>query len=382
MKPLILGLGRAGCRIGSLFLDRGKYSGVLLDTDKAELFYHKHKYKLLLGKELLDGNGTAMNLSLGRRAVEGEGHGIVERLDTVKKEADCFFVISGLGGGTGGAVVALLEELKKNYPEPVYYAAVLPSEEEHPRVVSNFAAVFREAALTCDAVFPIDNNSLAGRLPLRGAYSRINEVVYTRFSTLFEIGEYRYGPTGGSILSTRDVINTLSGVSTIGAAFSGASLEEVLNRKGGGIDKPALVVSLTKEAMDNFLVPVEAEETGKALVAVVGPKKYLDFIGSIPARLWVEDKIRGLEVRGGDLILYSRNNLEVMVLLSGIKKSDRIKRLYQLGKAAMDREAFTGELFKTLGELESLNKKIREIEEEFSALYDHVKDLARDREEG
>lgn len=376
LKPLILGLGRAGCRIASLFFSKGNFSGVLLDTDRSELYYHRHKYRLLLGEALLDGNGSGKNLELGREVIDGETSTIVERLDSIGGDADCYLVIAGLGGGTGGAAGILLKELKRSYTEPVYCAGVLPSMEDHPAVMSNFAEAFKDAWTNCDALLPIDNDSLKGKQRLRGAYAGINERVYTYFSTLFEIGEYGFRRgNGGSVLGTRDVINTLSGLSTLGLAASDPRTLAMIESRETGIDKPEVVVSLTKEAVNNLLLPGGIEGSQKALVVVVGPKKYLDFLGSIPARLWVEKNIAGIEVRGGDLLLHRRPSLEVMVLISGMKKSQRIRQLYQIGKTQLDEEAFAGRLTSTFIRLESLKEKVREVEEEFRDFYKELKGL-------
>ncbi|MDP6612587.1 MAG: hypothetical protein QF673_01045 [Candidatus Hydrothermarchaeota archaeon] len=376
MKPLILGLGRAGCRIASLFFAKENFTGVLLDTDRSELHHHRHKYRILLGEALLDGNGLGKNLGLGREVIEGETHRIVERLDSIGKGVDCYLVISGLGGGTGGAVGVLLKELKRSYTEPVYYAGVLPSREDHPAAMSNFGESFKEAWMNCDALFPIDNDSLKGKQRLRGAYAGINERIYECFSTLFEIGEYGYRRgNDGSVLSTRDVINTLSGLSALGLAASDPRTLTMIESGETGIDKPEVVVSLTKEAVDSLLLSGGIEGSQKALVVVVGPKKYLDFLGSIPARLWVEKNISGIEVRGGDLLLHRRPSLEVMVLVSGMKKSMRIQQLYQIGKTQLDKDAFAGRLASTFERLDSLKKKVREVEEEFRDFYDALKGL-------
>lgn len=376
MKPLIIGLGRAGCRIASLFFAKGNFSGVLLDTDRSELYYHRHKYRLLLGEALLDGNGCGKNLELGREVIDGETHTIVEKLDSIGKDVDCYLVIAGLGGGTGGAADVLLKGLKRSYTEPVYCVGVLPSKEDHPAAMSNFADGFKEVWANCDALFPIDNDSMRGKQRLRGAYAGINEGVYTYFSTLFEVGEYGFRRgNGGSVLGTRDVINTLSGLSTLGLAASDSRILAMVENEAAGIDKPEIVVSLTKEAVNSLLLPGGIEGSQKALVVVIGPKKCLDFLGSIPARLWVEKNISGIEVRGGDLLLHRRPSLEVMVLISGMKKSVRIKQLYQIGKTQLDKDAFAGRLASTFERLESLKEKVREVDEEFRDFYKDLKGL-------
>jgi|TARA_B100000959_G_scaffold279364_1_gene339388 cell division GTPase FtsZ len=381
LKPLIIGLGRAGCRIASLFLNKGNFPGIIFDTDQSELNHHKNKYRILLGEDVLDGNGTGKNFEIGTNLMAREIRNIMGRLDSIKEEVDCYLVIAGLGGGTGGAVGDLLKELNKEYTEPVYFVGVLPSKDDHPIVMSNFTKSFKNAWNNCDAFFPIDNDSLKSDLQLRGAYKIINESIYAYLSALFEIGEYNYrNRNKGSILSTSDVINTLSGLTSIGLANSDFKVSAILEDEKTNIDRADLIVSLTKEAVKKLLLPEGVDKSQKALVVVIGPKKYLDFIGSIPARLWVEKNIEGIEVRGGDLLLHRHHGLGVMVLISGINKSNRIKQLYQIGKTQLVSDEFSERIANTFNRLDYLKDTLTDVEKEFGKFYNELKGLKDDEE--
>ena len=73
---------------------------------------------------------------------------------------------------------------------------------------------------------------------------------------LFKIGDYRSREElGKNVLGTTDVINTLSGVSTIGIGSYGLDDAEFsLSKKRENIDRPELIVSLTKKAIENTLL--------------------------------------------------------------------------------------------------------------------------------
>ncbi len=354
MKPLIVGVGRAGCRIANEFFERKtkvEYEGLLLDTDKAHLKFYQHKHRLLIGESIVDGNGTGRNLELGRRIMKDEALRIIEHIDAVKEHMDCLLVISSFGGGTGGAVDLLIEELKRNYSEPVYHIGVLPSEEDLVEDITNFRKCFKAIVSKSDACFPVDNDLLRENLRLKSQYSYINDMVFKYLNNIFEIGEYRAPEElGSNVLAEGDVINSLSGISTIGV---GEKRIEDIDTK---LDKPELVVALTEKAVKNTLVKVDFTSAKKALVVVSGEKRYLDFLGSIPARLWVENNMQG-EVRGGDLPS-SRRNLQVAVLLSGIRRSDRLKYLYRLGEVV---EKSRGEI--PAGVKEDLHQLIKKIDE-------------------
>ncbi|MFQ6136253.1 MAG: hypothetical protein ACE5PM_03635 [Candidatus Hydrothermarchaeales archaeon] len=378
MKPFIVGVGRAGCRIANLFFTEGsskvKYTGVLIDTEKSELDFSKG-YKIVIGERYLEGNGTGKDLELGREIMEGEKVGIVEKMDRVRGEPDCFFVISSIGGGTGGAVSLLLEEMKRSYVEPIYYAGILPSEEDLKEVIENCSMAFKDILKHSDAQFLIDNDLLKKGQRLRGRYNTINRKIYRYFNSLFEVGEVKSREdVGTNMVTTGDILNTLAGVSTIGIGrheLEGGGIGGILGHKEEGIDKPELIVSLTEEAVEDLLVEFDIEDAQKALVVVSGPKRYLDFLGSIPARLWVEKKTGG-EVRGGDMPSRDKKNLQVMLVFSGIKKSERVKQLYRLGKTAKDEGAAPHKIAGIFEKLRDLNSRISKVGKEVEDICDEI----------
>ncbi len=380
MKPFIVGVGRAGCRIANLFFNESnakiKYDGVAIDTEKSELDF-TDGYKIVIGEKLLKGNGTGKDLAIGKEIMEGERISIIEKMDRVKTSPDCFLVISGMGGGTGGAVAPLLEEMKKSYIEPVYYAGVLPSEEDILEVRENYSEVFKTLLKHSAAQFFIDNDALKTGGGLRGRYNIINKQIFRYFNSLFEVGEVKSrDDVGTEAVSTGDTINTLAGVSTIGIG------EHVLDNKGLSlfrskkkeIDKPELIVSLAREASKNLLTGFDLKDAQKALVVVSGPKKYLDFLGSIPARLWVEKRIGG-EVRGGDMPSADKKNLQVMLVFSGIKKSERIRELYRQSKKSekeMESHDKTPDIYE---KFEAIGSKVSDLKDELSQVSEELDEL-------
>lgn len=377
MRPFIVGVGRAGCRIANLFLLKG-YKGILLDTERSDLVYFPYKFKILLGEKFVDGNGTGKDLEMGRKIMDLEKYNIVDRIDAVKDNMDCIFVFSAMGGGTGGAVDIMIEEFRKSYTEPVYYAGTMPSREDPNNVLINFSENFKRLGASCHAIFPIDVDLLREERRLRGVYNLVNKSIFTYFFNLFQVGEYRSREElGKNVLGTTDIINTLDGVSTIGVGVHGSDVTEfrLFKSRDEDIDKPELVVSLTKKAVENILLPFDIEDSKKAMAVVYGPKKYLDFLGSIPARLWVEKNIGGVEVRGGDIPSAGKKNLEVMILLSGIKKSERLRYMYQLGKMQKNRGVYSERISRVFDRLKALNSKIVDVEEDSKTIYDDLKSI-------
>jgi len=377
VRPFIVGVGRAGTRIANLFLLKG-YKGILLDSERSDLVYFPYKYKILLGEKFVDGNGTGKDLDLGRKIMDAEKYNIVDRMDQVKDtDMDSIFVFSGMGGGTGGAVDILIEELRKSYTEPVYYTGIMPSVEDYDNVLINFSENFKRLGASAHAIFPIDTDLLRGDRRLRGMYNLINKQIFSYFFNLFQIGDYRSREElGKNVLGTTDVINTLAGVSTIGVGSYGLDEDEFrLSKHQENVDKPELVVSLTKKAVEETLLHFDIKGANRAMAVVYGPKRYLDFLGSIPARLWVEKNIGGVEVRGGDIPSPGKKNFEVMVLLSGIKKSERLRYLYQLGKIQKDKGAYSEKISQVFDRLKMLNSKIDAAGDDSKSIYDDLKGI-------
>jgi len=386
VKVFLIGVGRAGCRIGSLFLKdralKSLVSGMLVDTDRTEIEHSSYKYSLLVGEKLLDGNGTGKELETGTEVLESERYYIMDRLATVKKDVDCFFVVSSMGGGTGGAAHVIIEELKRSYEEPVYYVGLLPSLEDREDILSNYAKSLKKFVKHSDALFPIDMDGIRGERGLRGSYGDINAVVFNALSDLFEIGTYlSRDEVGGNIVGTSEVINTLTGISTIGIQSFDPGKKGGNNGLGKNADKPDIVLSMTKKASKNVLLPFELEDANKALVIVSGPKKYLDFIGSIPARLWVEEHIGKKAVLGGDAVSTRKKDIEVITVFSRIKRSDRIKDFYErgemLGKRLEDERISV--IVERIG---NINSKLASLEKDFNKTAAELRGMIKDNKKG
>ena len=381
MKPLIVGVGRAGCKIASVFLKESQgrvpYRGVLLDSDALTLAALPHRHKLLLGERLLDGNGANYNIEIGRQILDEEKYSVVELIDRVKDNFDCLLVISAFGGGTGGGVDMLIDELKKSYTEPVYYMGILPSEQDVARALVNFSESFKPIVAKSDAVFPVDNEVLSDGLRIQGQLNIINEKIFRYFNNLFEVGEYRAPEElGSNVLGATDVINTLSGVSSIGVA--GRDVKSSSSLFGGGedsLDKPELVVHLTQKASKATVVGFDLAAAKRALVVVSGPRRYLDFLGSIPSRLWIEKQLEG-EVRGGDLPVNEKRSLEVTVLYSGIRRSERIRYLYQLGRMLRNRGEVSERFSRVFERFKLLRRRISDFEALSDEIFEDMREIA------
>ncbi|RMF90234.1 MAG: hypothetical protein D6733_04410 [Methanobacteriota archaeon] len=373
LKVFLIGVGRAGCRIAHLFLTSQKenISGVLIDTDEADLAFLKYRYRILASEGMLSGEGAGKDLKLGVEALVADQYGIIEKITRIKEEVDCFFVVSALGGGTGGAAWVVLEELKKNFIEPVYYIGLLPSSEDLPVVTVNAARSLRETVKHCDAFFPIHMDSFKDTLRLKGSYSSVNNRIFTYFQPLFQIGEFRgRRDIGENAVDFSDLVKTLKGLSVIGLGGQNLEVEP-------SSDRPETVIMLTKKAMESTTLPVNLGDVQKALVVVLGDRRYLDFIGSIPARLWAEKKIGGREVRGGDMPLSKKGEVKVLTVLSEIRKSEEIVRLYQKSEILKGGELDLERLSEAAERIKEIGSGLAGLQRELGETYRELKGLVR-----
>jgi cell division GTPase FtsZ len=369
LKVFLIGIGGAGCRIAHQFFKAQKDNihGVLIDTDMADLSYLKYRYRIPAGEGILGGEGTLKEVGLGMEVFHADKFRITEIVSRLKEDVDCFFVVSALGGGTGGACGVLLEELKQNFIEPVYYIGLLPSEEDLSIITVNAAKGLKEIVRHCNAFFLVDMDRMSRSTRLKGNFKSLNMQLFRYFEALFQVGEFKgRGDIGENTVDFSDFSKTMKGLSVAG--FDVQNLEEEPNA-----DKPEAVISLTKRAVESSTLPVTIEDAQKALVVVLGDRKYIDFMGSIPARLWVEKNIGGKEVRGGDLPLNKSGQAEVLVILSDIKKSDEIAKLYQkgevLGKSHVAEEnlsEITDSIANIKTELSALEKEMGEVHRKLS----------------
>ncbi|MFQ5800360.1 MAG: hypothetical protein ACE5HH_01405 [Candidatus Hydrothermarchaeales archaeon] len=369
MRVFLIGLGRAGCRIAHLFFSSKKenISGVLIDTDTADLSYLKHRYRILAGEGILSGEGTQKDVNLGMEVLQAERYSIIEKITRVREDVDCFFVVSALGGGTGGATGILLEELKKNFIEPVYYIGLLPSQEDLPSIAINASKGLKEVVRHCDAFFPIDMDRLKGAARIKGNYRAVNHKVFRYFQPIFQIGEFKgRGDIGENAVDFSDFTKTLRGLSVAG-------LKEQNLKKEPNTDKPEAVISLTQRAIKATTLPVGLMDVKKALVVVLGDRRYIDFLGSIPARLWVEKNIGGKEVRGGDMPLSRKGEVEVLVILSDIKRSDEIAGLYQKAEVLASSQVTVEDLSAIVERLGAMKSRLSEMENELDETYQKLK---------
>jgi cell division GTPase FtsZ len=327
--------------------------------------------RLLIGETVVKGHGVGADNKKGAKIMEDEIDVIlnhVSHLDVSNRDA--FFVIAGLGGGTGsGAISVVCNSLKQIYDEPVYSVGILPAENEGDIYTLNAARSLKSLLPTCDAAILVDNGAfLHSGESVRQAYDRINSDIAKRLGILFRSGEISSkSQVAEMVVDASEIINTLKvgGICSIGYASEAVPKKRIFSKFLGKdqyeTGKAARIFSVVKRAVKGrLLLPCDSKSTSKALIIIAGPPDQLDRKGIEKSRQWLEKTIAGTEVRGGDYPLPNSNFVGCVVLLSGISSSPRVVSMLQRAKYVQERKAEEPSKEKDLdyflGEIENLKK--------------------------
>lgn len=347
MRAFIIGIGRAGCKLAYSLIKKNNLNGLLIDSNIADLKAIDYKYRLLIGKGMLNGEGAEYDIELGREALSQDRYFIAEKIVELKQESDdWFFVISSFCGGTGGNADIIIEDLKKNFMERVYHIGFLPSEEDLNEAIANFRRSYEKIANASDAYFPVDVDKIKTSLKLRGNFSRIVDELSNNFSFLLS-SEFA------------DLRATLHGLSSISYA------EEKFKTKTENL--ASHILYLSQKSLEKQSIEIEPENAEKAYV-LFSSEKRANFAGSIPARLWIEKTFKIKEVRGSDRYV-SKNEIKILIVFSGIKKCERVNEIKSLAEAAEKERKIKEEIKELAFKVEKaaeineeLGKSLKEIE--------------------
>jgi cell division GTPase FtsZ len=200
----------------------------------------------------------------------------------------------------------------------VYALGILPGRDEGGIYQANAGRSLKTIVREADSTLLVDNDAWreTGE-SVTEAYDAINERIARRVGILLAAGENIEG-VGESVVDSSEVINTLKSgdMSAIGFASAEADPDA-----GENIN---VVTSTTRRALLTGMSVPETTEAGAALVVAAGENDRIPRKGVEKARSWVEDETRSMQVRGGDFPLQS-DNIAVLVLLSGIARSQRIQ---------------------------------------------------------
>ncbi len=177
----LVGIGGAGCKVVEAFfrkdlignlisiLSKGgsEIRGVAIDTSDAleKLNSIPAKNRVLIGSSRAKGHGAGGDVEIGQKIMQEESELAMNAVRRANiKKPDMFFVIAGMGGGTGtGGLPILVEKIKITYNVPIIGVLMLPSKMEGTLYMKNTYQELDKITDLLDGTLLLDNTVLADR---------------------------------------------------------------------------------------------------------------------------------------------------------------------------------------------------------------------------
>lgn len=154
----LVGVGGAG----SNAVDRLKMENLerlqlaVINTDHQALSSSPVQDKIMIGMGITRGLGAGGDPDLGREAAEADR----EKISAVVKDCDLIFLVTGMGGGTGGGASPVVAEIAAETGALVIAFVTMPFSFEGGRRLKQAEEGLRALRQVCDAVIPLPNDVL------------------------------------------------------------------------------------------------------------------------------------------------------------------------------------------------------------------------------
>src|SRR4051812_4951224 len=175
----IIGVGGAGGNVIQQLqtTDLGAIPALVAHTNARVLADWTHPAKLLLGEGRTRGLGAGGDIEIGRQAAEDAR----AKLTEFCKDADLVFVVTGLGGGTGGGAAPVIARIAREAGCLVLGLATLPFDFEGVRRREQAKGSLREFRMAADAVITLPNQRMTSvfdqNTPMRDAFKLTNNLL-------------------------------------------------------------------------------------------------------------------------------------------------------------------------------------------------------------
>jgi hypothetical protein len=196
----LVGVGGAGCKVvesfyrkdlissllSKIYKEEGYAAGVAIDTsDSLRALNMPDANRILIGSSRAKGHGTGGDVELGIKIMNEElelAMSVVRRANQEKPEA--FFIVAGLGGGTGtGGFAVLADKIKKTYEVPVVGILIFPPRGEGVLYMKNAYKNFDSVVKSIDGAIVLDSNVLTNRgESISKSYKIIDEAIFNVLS--------------------------------------------------------------------------------------------------------------------------------------------------------------------------------------------------------
>lgn len=369
MRLLILGLGTAGSKIADAIIRKSGSSShssdlhaIAVDNDP-DVLEHLHQVeeeaKFYFPKDDIE----APELLTTRFTID-EVKSKLKGFDVGTHDA--ILLCAGLGGGLISLVPHMVSIIRESMFEPVFALVTIPAEEEGDARLIQAIKHLQMIRPLVDGVIIFDNQlwldkarselrdnsiqkntGISDKFWLSGSpekeiiepFDIVNQHIARRIRILINAGEIHKGAPQ-SVLDTREILNTITGMSYITIGYAEEELPEsgklnILKPRSesrvGRQERAARIVKLAERAVFREISAYcDFTTAKKALILLSGPEDELSMKGYMAVRKWIDESIDGFEMRSGDNPIPARymNHVSVLIVFSGLPMVTRIQDLY------------------------------------------------------
>lgn len=166
----VIGVGGGGSNSISRLSTMGLGAEMIaVNTDRMHVRTLNVPKKVIIGENYTGGKGVGGNMDLGETIARQSAKSLYKLVDG----ADMVFVLSSLGGGTGGGAGPVVAELAKESRALVVSIVTMPFKAEGKRRWENAQAALEKFRKVSNTVIVLDNNrllELASKVPIKKAF--------------------------------------------------------------------------------------------------------------------------------------------------------------------------------------------------------------------
>ena len=363
MKLFVIGFGQCGSRIADEFSRLNARARLhrrleivpgafAVNTDVADLsslssIKSDFRHRILIGNRKTGSHGVGKINEMGAEVARQDSDKVIEAVGSAKRfyEADAFLLIAGAAGGTGsGSMPVMAQAIKARYKDkPVYALMALPFEHEEKteaRTVHNTATCLKAAYSVADAVFLVDNQRYVHKdSSLASNMTAINRLIAEPFYDLLCAGEeHRAKNIGSRLLDAGDIGQTLGGWTVLGWGKSPLPVIRLPFERNRNFRKKSTETHKGIQAMDqaisNLSLDCNPKDACSALYLLSAPTTEMNMNLVKELADYLSELAPGAVIRYGD---YPRRDsaLKITVILSQLKRVERVKEYYQKLSAAL-----------------------------------------------
>lgn len=366
MKIIVVGCGQCGSRIADEFARLGKRASrerrieiitgaFAVNTDAADLsglssIKSDYRHRILIGGRRTSGHGVGKINETAAEIARVDADKVIDAIKATKHfyESDAVLLVASTAGGTGsGSISVLVQAIKQRYRDKhVYAMLVLPFEHEEQtehRTVFNTATCLKSVSRVADATFLIDNQRYIKKdASLKNNMSKINELIVAPFYDLLCVGEEKKVKNiGARLLDAGDIMQTLSGWTIIGYGESSLPLFQLPFEWARSFKRKSDETHKGIQAMDGAVSELSLEcdphDASRALYLLSAPTREMNMDLVKELGDYLKDIASEAIIRYGDYPR-RRGTLTITVILSGLKRVTRVKKIYDMFPEAMEKE--------------------------------------------